>query len=110
MLVVLAASPVTAPFSTCDLAVLFARSRDAAQHATNQLSPTISVATRIADGVDSVSPLVSRTDAPDVSSSPAIVLPDSLVTGERPESSFQHFLAFSHSPHDRFARPTVLRL
>jgi hypothetical protein len=106
VLVLLAASPVTAPFSTCELRDLFTPRSIA--HAA--LAPT-AIASRllaVGDDANTVSPVLRRCEPPAESRTGHAVLPFHAVSialrgvGSPPQES--------RTPHDHPTQPTVLRL
>ena len=106
ILIVLAASPVTAPFSTCELRDLF-MSRSVAQMALVRPA-TATAPLAIDDDANSVSPVLSRREPPADSRAGHAMLPFHAVDvafrdGDRPPQK-------SVTPHDRLTQPTVLRL
>jgi hypothetical protein len=107
-LVVLAASPVTAPFSTCDLRAFFAPTSSVHVTSTALSASAMSAPLSIDTNANSVSPLVSRLELPDADSGGLVMLLFRGVTANDRDHSRLHDLALS--PHDRITSPTVLRL
>jgi hypothetical protein len=107
-LVVLAASPVTAPFSTCDLREFFAPTSSV--HLTSGVPSAAAMFAPLAIDTDanSVSPIVPRHELPGADSGGVVML---LFRGVTP--SGRDIFRPQHldlSPHDRTTGPTVLRL
>jgi len=106
VLLVLATSPVTAPFSTCDLRVFLARTA-AVQSVAPQFGSLVA-AEREAGDAYSISPLVSRSalskDSPSSAVVPVpVVRPRIVVRMSVP-------LDVSRSPHESPASTPVLRV
>jgi hypothetical protein len=105
VLLLLAASPVTAPFATCDLRLLAAHTASAEVPASVQFG---SISATESDGVDaySLSPLVTRIVPPPDSRGAVIpagdVRPAAIAPG-RPRD-------INRSPHESSGSPLVLRL
>jgi hypothetical protein len=108
VLLLLAASPVTAPFSTCDLRLLTTHTATGDARAPVRFG---SISATESDGVDaySLSPLVTRSvprpdSLPSVAVAPARVLrPEGSLDRQRPRD-------INRSPHEFSGSPTVLRL
>src|SRR5215831_7969100 len=108
VLLLLAASPVTAPFSTCDLRLLTARTATVDVPAPVRFG---SISATESDGVDaySLSPLVTRSvprpdSHPSVAVAPARGLrPAGISDRHRPRD-------INRSPHESSPSSTVLRL
>jgi hypothetical protein len=107
VLVVLAASPVTAPFSTCDLRAFLAPTSSVQVAST---FPSAAVSRPLSFDVDanSVSPIVPRHELPGSDSRELVMLLFHGVTPTDRDVLRPHQIDLS--PHDRITRPTVLRL
>ena len=108
VLVVLAASPVTAPFSTCDLRALFPPTSSV--HVTSAVPSAAAMSAPFAIDTDAngVSPIVPRHEMPGAESDGVVMLLFRGVTPSgcdifRPQN-------VDLSPHDRTTGPTVLRV
>ena len=108
VLVVLAASPVTAPFSTCDLRAFFAPTSGV--HATSAMpsASAMSAPLSIDTNANSVSPVVPRHEWFGADSGGLVMLLFRGVTPGGCDTLRRH--DFALSPHDQTTRPTVLRL
>jgi hypothetical protein len=107
VLLILAASPVTAPFASCDLQAFFTPS----PFAWAASGPTVSIspATSIDSDEYSVSPIVSKIELPKDSLSSVAVLSGGTLTpivGHGADS----LDGVGRSPDERPARPRVLRV
>jgi hypothetical protein len=107
VLVVLAASPVTAPFSTCDLRAFLAPSSGVQM---TSAIPLAAVSTPLSFDTDanSVSPIVPRHELPGGDSDGLAILLFHGVTPTGCDVLRPHDVALSL--HNRMIRPTVLRL
>ena len=106
VLVVLAASPVTAPFSTCDLRAFFAPT--SSLQVTSMAPSAMSAPLSIDTNANSVSPIVPRLELPDADSGGLVMLLFRGVTAD--DREHLRPCDFALSPDDRIIRPTVLRL
>jgi hypothetical protein len=107
VLLLLAASPVTAPFSTCDLRLLTART-------TVDVPATVrfgSISATESDGVDaySLSPLVTRS-VPRPDSYPSVAVAPAHVLRLAGISDRHRLRDINRSPHEFSSSRTVLRL
>jgi len=108
LLLLLAASPVTAPFSTCDLRVFVTQTAAVQTGAPVQFG-SLSAAERDGGDAYSISPLVSRTGLLPASPSSAAVLPLHIILPEV-VARMSVPLDLNRSPHELPALATVLRL
>jgi hypothetical protein len=107
LLLLLAASPVTAPFSTCDLRVFVAQT--ASLEAAAPQFGSLSAAERDGGDAYSISPLVNRSAlSQDSPSSVAVLRLHVILPGIVARMSVP--LALNRSPHELPASATVLRL
>ena len=108
VLVVLAASPVTAPFSTCDLRAFFTPTSGV--HATSAMpsASAMSAPLSIDTNANSVSPVVPRHQLLGADSGRVVMLLFHGVTLTSCVALRPHDTDLS--PHDQTTRPTVLRL
>jgi hypothetical protein len=108
VLVVLAASPVTAPFSTCDLRAFFAPTSSLQMTSMAPSASAMSAPLSIDTNANSVSPIVPRLELPDADSGGLVMLLFRGVTAD--DREHLRPCDFALSPDDRIIRPTVLRL
>ena len=108
VLVVLAASPVTAPFSTCDLRALFPPTSSFHVASAVPSAAAMSAPFAIDTDANSVSPIVPRHELPRTDSGGLVMLLFSGVTPSGRDILRPHDVDLS--PQRRTTCPTVLRL
>jgi hypothetical protein len=107
-LLLLAASPFTAPYSTCDLRAFFVELKPAQVLSLGQAQTCIGVASATSDA-DAVSPVVARTQ---LQRDAALPLIESPVPRRINHVGFRRLppADLNRSPHHTTSQPTVLRL